>query len=318
MRDYTIRGVAAGGQIRFFAITAKETVEEARKRHGTSPVVTAALGRLLCGGAMMGAMMKGEKDLLTLRIQGDGPVGGLTVTADAFGHVKGYALHPVVHLPASPAGKLDVGRALGEGVITVIRDIGMREPYSGQVKLVSGEIAADLTYYFAASEQTPSSVALGVLMNRDNTVAHAGGYIIQLMPDTEESVIAALEQRLAHIRPVTALLSEGYTPEQILEEILDGFEPVFAPEIQPVRFLCNCSKERMERGLITLGTGELDSMIADHKPIVVNCHFCNTDYTFSEEELTRMRNRTGASASSSPSAKKNGLRQKRLDKSGKS
>ena len=201
-RDYIVRGVAAAGQIRCFAITSKYLVEEARQRHGTSPVVTAALGRLLSGGAMMGTMMKGEKDLLTLQIQCSGPAQGLTVTADAFGHVKGYPVNPVVTLPASPAGKLDVGKALDLGVLTVIKDIGLKEPYSGQVQLVSGEIAEDLTYYFATSEQTPSSVALGVLMNKNNTVAQAGGYIIQLMPGTDDSVIDKLEKNLKEAEPV--------------------------------------------------------------------------------------------------------------------
>ena len=176
MEDYAVRGLAADGQIRCFAITAKNMVEEAKTRHGLSPVMTAALGRLLCGGAMMGMTMKGNKDLLTLRINCDGPAGGLTVTADAFGHIKGYAKNPVVHLPASPAGKLDVGRAVGNGILTLVRDIGLKEPYAGQVELVSGEIAEDLAYYYALSEQTPSSVALGVLMNRNNTVAGRPAY----------------------------------------------------------------------------------------------------------------------------------------------
>lgn len=294
MEDYIVRGVAADNQIRCFGITAKKTVEEAKNRHGTSPVMTAALGRLLCGGAMMGSMMKGEKELLTLQIHGNGPAGGLTVTADAFGHVKGYAQNPVVSLPASPVGKLDVGRALGSGVLTVIKDIGLKEPYSGQVQLVSGEIAEDLTYYFASSEQTPSSVALGVLMNRDNTVAHAGGYIIQLMPGTSETVISTLEERLAKIQPVTTLLSQNCMPEKILEEILDGFEPVFTPERVPVSFFCNCSKERLEKALISLGSKELDNIIKDNESIEMNCHFCNTDYRFTIEELKKIRNCMGS------------------------
>ena len=245
--DYLVRGTAADGHIRCFAITSKNTVEEAKQRHGTSPVATAALGRLLSGGAMMGAMMKGEKDLITLQIQCSGPIGGLMVTADAFGHVKGYVNQPIVSLPPSKLGKLDVGKALDLGVLTVIKDIGMKEPYSGQVQLVSGEIAEDLTYYFAASEQTPSSVALGVLMNKDNMVAQAGGYIIQLMPDAEEEVISALEEKLAHVDPVTTLLSEGHTPESILNLLLGDFGVHIEKEQLPVQFFCNCSKERMER-----------------------------------------------------------------------
>ena len=290
-RDYIVRGTAAMGQIRCFAITSRNLVEEARKRHHTSPVITAALGRLLSGGAMMGTMMKGEKDILTIQIQCNGPVKGLTVTADAIGHVKGYAINPVVSLPASPAGKLDVGKALDLGVLTVIRDIGLKEPYSGQVQLVSGEIAEDLTYYFATSEQTPSSVALGVLMNKNNTVAQAGGYIIQLMPDTSEEVIQTLEERLTHMEPVTTLLSQGYTPEQMLEKILDGFDVAFSPDTVPAFFSCNCSKQRMERALISLGSSELESILADQEPVEINCHFCNTNYSFDVDELTKIKNK---------------------------
>ena len=289
--DYIVRGIAAKGQIRCVAITSRNLVEEARKRHQTSPVVTAALGRLLSGGAMMGVMMKGEKDLLTLQIDCNGPVKGMTVTADAFGHVKGYAVNPVVSLPASPAGKLDVGKALDLGVLTVIRDVGMKEPYSGQVQLVSGEIAEDLTYYYATSEQIPSSVALGVLMNKNNTVAQAGGYIIQLMPDTSEEIIGILEERLAQIEPVTTLLTQGYTPEQMLEKILDGLEVVFSKETIPASFSCNCSKERMERALISLGSKEMESILADGEPVEIHCHFCNTNYIFDIDELAQIKSK---------------------------
>lgn len=288
-RDYIVRGTAAQGQIRCFAITSRELVEEARNRHQTSPVITAALGRLLSAGAMMGIMMKGENDLLTLQIQCSGPVKGLTVTADASGHVKGYAINPQVSLPASPAGKLDVGRALDLGVLTVIRDIGMKEPYTGQVQLVSGEIAEDLTYYFATSEQTPSSVALGVLMNKNNTVAQAGGYILQLMPDTSEEVIQTLEERLAHIEPVTTLLSQGHTPVSMLEKILEGFDVSFSDTPVPASFACNCSRERMEKALVSLGHKELSSMLEEGEPIEVHCHFCNTNYHFDAAELIRFR-----------------------------
>lgn len=290
MKDYIVRGIAAEGQIRCFAITARELTEEARKRHQTSPVMTAALGRLLSGGAMMGAMMKGEKDLLTLQIQCSGPAKGLTVTADALGHVKGYAVNPVVSLPASPAGKLDVGKALDLGILTVIKDIGLKEPYSGQVQLVSGEIAEDLTYYFAASEQTPSSVALGVLMNKNNTVAQAGGYIIQLMPDTPEEIIGKLESRLKETEPVTALFSKGRTPETMLQEILDGFGLVLSKERMPASFSCNCSKERVKKALISLGSAQLEEIIRDKEPIEMNCHFCNTNYHFTWEELRQIKN----------------------------
>lgn len=287
--DYIIRGTAASDQIRCYAITSKSLVEEARQRHGTSPVITAALGRLLSGGAMMGAMMKSEKDLLTIQIQCSGPVQGLTVTTDAFGHVKGYPLNPVVSLPASPKGKLDVGRAVDQGVLTVTKDIGLKEPYSGQVQLVSGEIAEDLTYYFATSEQTPSSVALGVLMNKNNTVAQAGGYIIQLMPDTQNEIIDILENRLREIESVTTLLALGHTPESMLEEILTDFDIHFSPEQIPVSFTCNCSKKRMEKALISLGTQEINKLIMEQETIEMNCHFCNSSYQFSVEDLKNIR-----------------------------
>jgi len=290
-QDYIIRGIAAMGQIRCFAITSRNLVEEARQRHNTSPVMTAALGRLLSGGAMMGTMMKSEKDVLTLQIQCSGPAQGMTVTSDAFGHVKGYPINPVVSLPASPAGKLDVGKALDLGILTVIKDIGLKEPYSGQVQLVSGEIAEDLTYYFAVSEQTPSSVALGVLMNKNNTVAQAGGYIIQLMPDTKEEIIAELEKRLAEVEPVTTLLSKGYTPEDMLKEILEGFDVVFAKERIPASFSCQCSKERMEKALISLGSKEIEDIIKDEEPIEMHCHFCNERYHFSVDELLAIKNK---------------------------
>lgn len=290
MEDYIVRGTAADGQIRCFAISAKVLVEEARRRHGTSPVATAALGRLLAGGAMMGAMMKDEKDLLTLQIQCSGPIQGLTVTADAFGHVKGYVNQPLVSLSASQAGKLDVGKALDLGVLTVIKDIGLKEPYAGQVQLVSSEIAEDLTYYFATSEQTPSSVALGVLMNRNNTVAQAGGYIIQLMPGTSDEIIDLLEKRLSQISPVTTLLSEGHTPESMLSTILEGLDVTFSDNRIPASFSCNCSKERLSRVLISLGSKELQNLIEEKEPIEMNCHFCNTSYVFEPDELEQIKN----------------------------
>lgn len=289
MSDYIIRAVAAKDQIRCFAITSRELVEEARHRHNTSPVITAALGRLLSGGAMMGAMMKGEKDLLTVKIDCSGPVKGITVTADARGNVKGFPLVPQVSLPASSAGKLDVGRAVDLGVLTVIRDMGLKEPYSGSINLVSGEIAEDLTYYYAVSEQTPSSVALGVLMNKDNTVRESGGYMIQLMPDASEEVISVLEERLKNIEPVTSMYTKGYTPESMLEYILEGFDLEITEKI-PARFHCGCSKERVRKALAAIGKKELESLIEEGMPVEMNCHFCNSDYSFEIEELIRIKN----------------------------
>ncbi len=286
--DKIVRGIAGDGQIRCFAIESTQLVEEARQHHNISPVVTAALGRLLSGAAMMGAMMKGDSDLLTLKIDCSGPVKGLTVTADAKGNVKGFPVVPQVSLPASPAGKLDVGRAIDLGVLTVIRDTGLKEPYSGTINLVSGEIAEDLTYYFAASEQIPSSVALGVLMNKNNTVRKSGGYIIQLMPDASEEIIDTLEKRLKTMEPVTSLLSNGHTPESMLNRILDGLNPELMDEM-PAQFYCNCSKERISKALIALGTKELDDIIQDGEPIEVNCHFCNTNYKFDLEDLEQLK-----------------------------
>lgn len=287
MSDYIVRATAADSQIRAFAATTRETVETARAAHNTSPVATAALGRLLTAGAMMGTMMKGEKDLLTLQIKGSGPIGGITVTADSLGRVKGYVDHPDVILHANEKGKLDVAKAVGQGMLRVIRDMGMKEPYVGQTMLQTSEIAEDLTYYFATSEQVPSSVGLGVLMERDNTVKQAGGFIIQLMPFTDEKIIDALEKKLSGITSVTAMLDAGMTPEQILEQILGEFGLEITDTV-PTQFYCNCSKERVEKALISIGKKELQSMIADGKAVNLNCHFCNTDYEFGIEDLKRI------------------------------
>lgn len=287
MSDYIVRATAANSQIRAFAITSRELVEEARTRHNTSPVMTAALGRLLSGGAMMGAMMKGEKDLLTLQIKCGGPAKGLTVTADAKGRVKGYVEVPDVMLPPNSQGKLDVGGALDIGILNVIKDMGMKEPYVGQVALQTGEIAEDLTYYFATSEQIPSAVGLGVLMNKDNTVKQAGGFILQLLPFTSEEIIGKLEEKIKTIDSVTEMLEKGYTPERILEEIL-GDLGLEITDTMPAGFSCNCSKERITKALISIGKKDLQEMIDDGKPIEVNCHFCNTNYTFEVDELKEM------------------------------
>lgn len=286
-QDYIVRASAADGQIRVFAATTRDLVEKARKIHGTSPVATAALGRLLTGAAMMGSMMKGRGDVLTVQIMGDGPIGSVTVTADSMARVKGFVQNPEVMLPASKEGKLDVGGAVGMGMLRVIKDLGLKEPYVGETELISGEIAEDLTVYFATSEQTPSSVALGVLMNRDNTVAQAGGFIIQLMPDATEEVISHLEQKLTEVTSVSGLLEEGMTPEEILEYIFAGFDLKLLDKI-PTSYYCNCSKERVEKALISLGAKELNAMIEDGEPITMNCHFCDTSYTFSVDELKEL------------------------------
>lgn len=287
MSDYIIRATAAQGQIRAFAATTRDLVEHAREVHNTSPVATAALGRLLTAGAMMGVTMKGDADLLTLKIQGDGPIGGLTVTADSKGRVKGYVFHPEVLLPANEKGKLDVGGALGNGVLSVIKDIGLKEPYVGQTILVTGEIAEDLTYYYATSEQTPSSVALGVLMNKENTVRQAGGFMIQLLPGAEEEVIEKLEQKLEKITSITSLLDAGNTPEMILQTVLGDLGLEILDKV-PTEFYCNCSKQRVAKALISLGKKELQEMIDDGQEIEINCQFCEEHYHFAVEELKEM------------------------------
>lgn len=287
MEDYLVRAIAANGQVRAFAAYTKNTVETARQAHNTSPVVTAGLGRLLTAGAMMGSMMKGDRDVLTIKAEGSGPVGHYLVTADSKGNVKGYAANPNVILPANAAGKLDVGGSLGVGLLTVIKDLGLKEPYTGTCELVSGEIAEDLTYYFASSEQTPSSVGLGVLMTKDNTVNVAGGFIIQLMPDATEETISIVEEKISTIKSVTSMLENGLDPEGIINLILGGLDPEILDKM-PVRFHCNCSKERVSKALIAIGRKELDSIIADNEPIEVKCHFCNKAYNFTVDELKKL------------------------------
>lgn len=287
MEDYIIRGTAANNQVRFFAAYTKEVVETARQKHNTSPVATAALGRLLTAGAMMGSMCKNDSDVLTLKIQCQGPIGGLLVTADSKANVKGYVNNPNVMLPIRADGKLDVGGALDLGVMSVIKDIGLKDPYVGQTHLVSGEIAEDLTYYFATSEQVPSSVALGVLMEKNNTVKHAGGFIIQMMPFAEEAVISAVEEKIKNFTSVTKELDQGKTPEEMMEDLLGDLGIHIMDKI-PTKFACNCSKERVEKAVISVGEKELKDMIKEGKPIEVNCHFCNTNYVFTVEDMKEM------------------------------
>lgn len=291
MKDYMVRATAADAQIRAFAATTGELAERARQAHNTSPVVTAGLGRLMTAGVMMGSMLKGDSDLLTLQVKGDGPMRGMTVTADKNGHVKGYADVPDVILPANARGKLDVGGAVGHGTLSVIKDLGLKEPYAGQTALQTGEIGDDLTYYFATSEQVPSSVGLGVLMEKCNTVRCAGGFIIQLMPFASEEVISGLEKNLSNLTSVTSLLDQGMTPEEMLKRVLDGFTVEFTDRM-PCAFACNCSKERVEKALISIGKKEIRSMIEEGNPIEVNCHFCNRNYVFDLAELKELEKKS--------------------------
>ncbi|MDO4489397.1 MAG: Hsp33 family molecular chaperone HslO [Eubacteriales bacterium] len=288
MNDYLIRATASDGMIRAFAAVTTDTVEEARKAHGTSPIATAALGRLMTGALMMGADMKNDDDLVTININCQGPIGGLVVTADRNGHVKGYVQNPLVMLPANDKGKLDVGGALDLGVLTVIKDIGLKEPYTGQTILISGEIADDLTYYYATSEQIPSSVALGVLMNKENTVRRAGGFMVQLMPGCPDEIAEKLETRLNGIEPVTSMLEKGMSPEDILNFILEGMNPDIKDEKTDVSFYCNCSRERVEKALISVGKDELNTLIEEGKPAELNCQFCGKKYEFSVDDLKEL------------------------------
>ncbi len=283
-QDYIVRATAAQQQLRVFAITSRDLVEQGRRIHNTSPVATAALGRLLTAGAMMGSMMKGNKDVLTLQIECGGPIGGVTVTADANANVKGYVNQPNVIIPANKDGKLDVSGAIGPGFLNVIRDIGMKEPYNGQVHLVSGEIAEDLTYYYATSEQIPSSVGLGVLLDKENFVKQAGGFIIQVMPFAEDEVIDKVEESLKHIHSVTSLLEQGMTPEDMLHHLLGDLDLEILDRM-PAQYACNCSKERVAKAIASIGRADLEDMIQAGETIETNCQFCGSHYYFTTEEL---------------------------------
>ncbi len=291
--DYVVRGTAADLQIRAFAVKATEIAEESRQIHKTTPVMTAAMGRLLSAGAMMGTMMKNEDDILTLQIRGDGPGRGLTVTSDGAFHVKGYPANPAVILPLKENGKLDVGGAMGQGTLSVVMDLGLKEPYSGMVPLQTGEIGDDLAYYFTSSEQVPSAVGLGVMVNRNQSVRHAGGFIIQLMPGCPEEAISRLEQNISGMPPVTTMMDQGMLPEEILGQVLAGLDPEIT-EKDPVTYHCNCSKERVSRALAALQRKDLQEMIDDGKEIEVKCYFCNTAYTFGVDELKEILARRAA------------------------
>lgn len=287
MEDYILRATAADGAIRAFVATSKNTVETARKLHNTTPVATAALGRLLTAAAIIGTTLKNEKDLITLQIRCEGEIQGIVATSDSKGRVKGYAFNPECSFAEQYPGKLDVGGAVGAGTLTVIKDIGLKEPYAGQIELISGEIAEDLTYYYAKSEQTPSAIGLGVLIDVDETVRQAGGFIIQLMPDAPESVIDALEQNIARTPYITDLMDMGKTAEEILDMIL-GNLGVEITDKMPMEFYCNCTRERVEKALISIGAKELTKIIEEDKKANLKCHFCNKDYTFNEEDLNKL------------------------------
>ena len=290
--DYMIRATAANAQIRAFAVTSRDLVEYAREAHDLSPIASAALGRTMSAALMMADMLKGPQDLLTIKIDADGPIGGILVTADNQGGVKGYVENPNVDLPSVRVGHLNVGGAVGHGTLTVIRDLGLKDPYVGQTAIQTGEIAEDITYYFAVSEQIPSSVGLGVLVNRqEKKILQAGGFIVQLMPFAEEETISRLEKNLQGIDSVTKMLSAGDTPEQMLEKVLAGLDPVVTQK-DPVRFHCNCGREKYERALVLLGRDEVQKIVDDGEPVEIKCQFCGKKYRFSQEELKAVLSKT--------------------------
>lgn len=287
MEDYILRATAAQGAVRAFVASSKNTVETARKLHNTTPVATAALGRLLTAAAIIGTTLKNEKDLITLQIRCEGEIQGIIATSDSTGKVKGYAFNPECSFSEQYPGKLDVGAAVGAGTLTIIKDIGLKEPYAGQIELISGEIAEDLTYYYAKSEQTPSAIGLGVLIDTDTTVRQAGGFIIQLMPDAPESVVDLLEEKIAKTPYITDLMDMGKTAEEILDMLLGDMDVVITDKI-PMEFYCNCTRERVEKALISIGEKELEKIIEEDKKANIKCHFCNKDYDFNEEDLKKL------------------------------
>ena len=287
MGDYIIRATAANDSIRAFAATTRETVQKARELHNTTPVASAALGRLLTAGAMMGIMLKGEKDLVTIQIKGDGPLEGEIVTADSKGRVKGYVFNPNVDIPPKSPTKLDVGGAVGKGFLTVIKDLGLKEPYVGKTELVSGEIAEDLTYYYAKSEQVASAISLGVLVDTDTNIKQAGGFIIQVMPGITEEILSRLESRINVVPYITELLSMGDTPESILNLILGDMDLQIIGKV-PTEYYCGCSRERVEKALLAIGKDDLKKILEEDKKAELSCHFCNKVYNFDENDLKRL------------------------------
>ncbi|MCM2535563.1 Hsp33 family molecular chaperone HslO [Neobacillus pocheonensis] len=288
MNDYLVKALAYDGNIRAYAVRTTETVSEAQRRHQTWRTASAALGRAMTAGVIMGAMLKGE-DKLTIKIDGGGPIGVILVDSNAKGEVRGYVTNPQIDFESNEHGKLDVRRAVGTtGTMSVVKDVGLRDFFSGQVPIVSGELGEDFTYYFATSEQLPSSVGVGVLVNPDDTILAAGGFIFQLMPGTKEETITQLEERLKTIPPISKLVEKGLTPEEILEELF-GKENVKILETMPVQFECNCSKERFSDAIVSLGESEIDDMIKEDGQAEAHCHFCNEKYHFSKEELERLK-----------------------------
>ncbi|MEG9298859.1 Hsp33 family molecular chaperone HslO [Mangrovibacillus sp. Mu-81] len=288
MNDYLVKALAYDGQVRAYAVNSTEAVGEAQRRHDTWPTASAALGRSISAGVMMGAMLKGENKL-TVKVEGGGPIGAILVDSNAKGEVRGYVTNPHVHFDLNEHGKLDVRRAVGtSGTLSVVKDIGMRDHFSGQVPIVSGELGEDFTYYFVTSEQVPSSVGVGVLVNPDHSILAAGGFILQLMPGTEDETITKIEERLSKIPPISKLIEKGLTPEEVLEEVL-GKGEVKILEKMPVSFKCQCSKDRFANAIISLGESEIQDIIDEDQQAEAKCHFCNETYVFSDKELEELK-----------------------------
>lgn len=282
MKDYVVRGTDKAGNFRFFASITRDIVQTASDYHHTSPVVAAALGRTMTAAAMMAQMLKNENDRMSVTIKGDGPIGGVIVEANTRGDIKAYPYNANVDLPLNESGKLDVSGAFGNAVMTIMKDMGLKEPYIGQTILVSGEVAEDFTYYFATSEQTPSAVALGVLIDVDHSIKQSGGFIIQVMPDASDDAIDLLEEKLSNFPPVTTLLEEGKTVEEIIEELLG--EVTFW-ERKEIQFSCDCSLDQMERGLMSIGEEDLSEILEEDEGAELTCHFCNKKYNFNKDDL---------------------------------
>lgn len=285
--DYLVKALAFDNKVRAYAARTTDTVGEAQKRHQTWPTASAALGRSMTAGVILGSMLKGEAKL-TVKVEGGGPIGAILVDSNAKGEVRGYVTNPQTHFDLNDKGKLDVARAVGtDGNLTIVKDIGMKDHFSGQVPIVSGELGEDFTYYLVTSEQVPSSVGVGVLVNPDNTILAAGGFIIQLLPGTDDETIATIEERLNTIEPISKLIQRGLSPEEILNEVL-GEGSVRILEKQPVAFKCQCSKERIENAIISLGKGEIQAMIEEEGQAEAQCHFCNEQYVLSREDLENL------------------------------
>nr|WGD60780.1 Hsp33 family molecular chaperone HslO [Bacillus velezensis] len=288
--DYLIKAIAYDGKVRAYAARTTDMVNEAQRRHDTWPTASAAIGRTMTASLMLGAMLKGE-DKLTVKIEGGGSIGAIVADANAKGEVRAYVSNPHVHFDLNEQGKLDVRRAVGtDGTLSVVKDLGLRDYFTGQVEIVSGELGDDFTYYLVSSEQVPSSVGVGVLVNPDNTILAAGGFIIQLLPGTDEETISTIEKQLSQIEPISKLIQKGLTPEEILEEVLGQKPDVL--ETMPVKFHCSCSKDRFETAILGLGKKEIQDMIEEDGKAEAVCHFCNEKYLFTKEELEELRDET--------------------------